>query len=178
MGCRVIAHLALSMITLAAERFQHQRVYVGRLVAHGPAQYENKPDEKANYYVTLKTINGEKTIWGVDLERTMSASDIKENDDLAILYKGKNRVTVKVNERDAEGKPTGKKIDADVSRNTWEVNKLDKMREEVQLRLRDAVRHSGGAQPVVRVYDVAADRKPAAASDPVKQRDQEQSPSR
>lgn len=151
---------AIEMATeLASERFQQQRVYVGRLLAHGRAPYENKPDEKMNYFVTLRTINGERTIWGVDLERGVNAGGIQTGDDLALVYRGKKRVKVLANERDDAGKLTGKQINTEVNRNTWEVGKLDKMRDEARTRAETAAQHSDRNQPIVPVYDVPAPRR-------------------
>jgi hypothetical protein len=153
--------------SLATERFQNQRVFVGRLLAHGAAPYEHKPDERPNYFVTLKTINGERTVWGVDLERAIKAGAAEQGDDLAIVYRGKTRVTVPVAERDAAGKLTGQQVTTVVDRNSWEVGKLDKMRQEVQVRLREAAARSDHAEPDARVYDVApAHRSPSSAERP------------
>lgn len=159
---------------LASERFQQQRVYVGRLLAHGRAPYENTPDEKMNYFVTLKTINGERTIWGVDLERGVNAGGIQTGDDIALIYRGKKRVKVLANERDDAGKSTGKQISAEVNRNTWEVGKLDKMRDEARTRAETAAQHSDRNQPIVPVYDVPATRRNKAV-EPRHTRDPDQS---
>lgn len=151
---------AIEMATgLASERFQQQRVYVGQLLAHGRAPYENKADEKMNYFVTLKTINGERTIWGVDLERGVAAGGIQTGDDLALVYRGRKRVKVLANERDDAGKLTGNQVNTEVNRNTWEVGKLDKLRDEVRTRAHAAAERSDRNQPVVPVYDVPAQRK-------------------
>ena len=139
---------------LASERFQEHRVYVGRLVAHGSAPYNNDPNEKPNYFVTLKTINGERTVWGVDLERAINADETRPGDDVAIAFKGKKRVKVLANERDANGSPTGRQIDAEVDRNTWEVAKLDRVREEAHALLSKAATQTERNEPTIPVHDI------------------------
>lgn len=153
---------------LATARFHRQRVYVGRLLAHGPAPYEHKPDEKENYFVTLKTINGEQTIWGVDLARAIEVGGAKLGDDLALTYRGKETVTVRTNERDANGRLTGKQVATEVDRNTWKVGKLDTMRSEAQERLRQAAARADRVQPEVRVYDVAPAYHQPSRPDPAR----------
>jgi hypothetical protein len=162
---------------VAAERFGHQRVYVGRLLSHGPAPYEHKPDEKNSYFITLKTPYGEQTIWGVDLERAVGAANVKPGEDLALVARGKKKVTVLAHERDAAGELTGRQSETIVDRNSWEVGKLDKMREEAQVRVRAAAEHTARNQPEVRVYDVPSPpQRQVAEAD--KARGREQAPSR
>ncbi|MDB5935900.1 MAG: putative traO protein [Massilia sp.] len=141
-------------VDLASQRFQQQRVYVGRLLAHGRAPYDNQPGEKMNYFVKLKTVSGEQTIWGVDLERGVAAAGIQPGEDLSLVYRGRKRVTVLANERDPAGKLTGKQVEAEVNRNTWAVGKLDRMRDEAKARIFEAAKNSDRHQPVVPVYDV------------------------
>lgn len=159
--------------SLATERFQKQRVFVGRLLTHGAAPYEHKPDEKPNYFVTLKTINGERTVWGIDLERAIRDGGAEQGDDLAIVYRGKTSVTVPVAERDTAGKPTGQQVTAIVNRNKWEVGKLDKMRQEVQVRLREAAIQADHSEPDVRVYDIGPARERLHRTGIANQRDPE-----
>lgn len=44
---------------------------------------------------------------------------IEQGDDLALVYRGKKRVTVLVNERDANGELTGNQVNTEVDRNTY-----------------------------------------------------------
>lgn len=41
----------------------------GRLIDHGAAPYNHNSKNKENYYVKLETNAGEKTVWGIDLNR-------------------------------------------------------------------------------------------------------------
>lgn len=150
---------AIDMATkVAAERFQNNRVYVGRVVEHGAAPYENDPKNEKSYYVKLETASGEKTVWGVDLQRAVGEGKAEKGDDVAIAYQGKQQVTVPVKERDADGKLTGKQVEMVVDRNTWDVSKLDKVREEARERLTEAARNTDRQQPVVNIYDRNAAR--------------------
>jgi hypothetical protein len=171
------AHAVEMAANLASKRFHQHRVYVGRLVRHGPAPYEHKPDEKMNYFVTLKTPNGEQTIWGVDLARAVPAADAKAGDDLALVHQGKKKVSVLALERDAAGKPTGKEVEIVADRNFWDVRPLDKMREEAQVRVRAAAEQTAQNQPEVRVYDVPSQPQRQAA-EPIKTLGREQAPTR
>lgn len=142
---------------LAAKRFQHQRVVVGKLIAHGAAPYQHDADNEESYFVKLQTAAGDKTIWGADLPRALADSDAAQGDEIAIANRGKARVTVQVRERGENGKPTGKVIAGDVDRNSWQVTKLEHMREEAREQLYAAARAQRG-QPVVKVFDIAAPR--------------------
>src|ERR1700728_3726504 len=46
----------------------------GRLVDHGPAPYRHDPHEPMSYFVKLETGRGDRTLWGVDLERAFRQS--------------------------------------------------------------------------------------------------------
>lgn len=93
---------------------------VGRLVAHGRDKYNHDPDEKASYFVTLKTPAGERKIWGKDLERSMTAGEFKPGDAISLERKGWEPVTVDANVRDDAGKVVGKE-EISAQRNVWEV---------------------------------------------------------
>lgn len=138
---------------LATERFKQQRVYVGRLLAHGRAPYENNPKEKQNYFVTIKTVDGDRTVWGVDLERAIGVGGITQGDDMALVYRGRKRVTITDQVRDPGGQ-TPQKLTKDVNRNAWEAGKLDTLRSEALEHLRVAAKATEHAQPMVPVYDL------------------------
>lgn len=94
---------------------------IGRLIEHGPANFNHDPDEKRSYYVKLLTAaNRERTVWGVDLERAMAAGDFKPGDGVSLERKGEKPVTVEANVRDGGGQVVGKEEIAS-HRNEWEV---------------------------------------------------------
>lgn len=144
---------------LAAERFQTNRVYVGKVVDHGAAPYENDPKNERSYYVKLQTDAGEKIVWGVDLERAVGDGKAQIGDDVALAYQGKQPVTVPVKEYDDKGKVVGVS-EITTNRNTWDVRRLETVREEVKEKLAEAARKSD-RQPLVKVYDRDAERTTA-----------------
>ena len=141
---------------LAAERFQTNRVYVGKVVDHGAAPYENDPKNERSYYVKLQTDAGEKIVWGVDLERAVGDGKAQIGDDVALAYQGKQPVTVPVKEYDDKGKVIGVS-EITTNRNTWDVRRLETVREEVKEKLAEAARKAD-RQPLVKVYDRDAKR--------------------
>jgi len=101
------------------------RVFTGRVLEHGQANYNHDPEEKQSYFVKLDTKGGEKTVWGVDLNRAMSDSNARTGDEVKLEFKGKERVVVDALDRDETGKVIGKKP-IETNRNTWEVQISDK----------------------------------------------------
>lgn len=54
-----------------------QTLVAGRLVEHGAAPFEHKEGNSQSYFVTLESDKGEqRTLWGVDLERAMTAGKL------------------------------------------------------------------------------------------------------
>ena len=142
---------------VAAARFQNNRVHVGKILAHGQAPYENKPENTSSYYVRLQTARGGKEVWGVDLRRSIGESNAKVGDDVALSYQGRQQVTVPVKERDAQGNVVRSEIKVD--RNTWDVNRLDNVRDEVRESLLAAANRTESRQPLLKVYDRNAPRE-------------------
>src|ERR1700676_2344528 len=62
--------------TESDERAPEKRggLLTGRLVDHGPAPYRHDPREPMSYFVKLETARGDRTIWGIDLERAFKES--------------------------------------------------------------------------------------------------------
>lgn len=95
------------------------RIESGKLVEHGPAKYKFDPDEKDSYYVKLDTGKGEKTVWGKDLERAITAGKFKQGDPVSLEFKGAKDVVVDANIRDKAGKVVGTQpVEAQL--NKWE----------------------------------------------------------
>ena len=97
-----------------------RRGLAGELVAHGSAPYQHKPGARANYYVTVKTAQGEKTIWGKELSGAMADSGARLGEQVRVTHEGKE--AVEVTTRDGQSVTT--------HRNRWAV--------EVEGRDRDA----------------------------------------
>lgn len=142
----------------AASRFQNNRVHVGKILAHGQAPYENNPNNASSYFVKLQTPKGEKEVWGVDLRRAIEDGKAKVGDDVALAYQGRQKVTVQVKDRDAQGRVVGHSSVL-VDRNTWDVNRLDAVRDDVRKQLAEAAARTDSRQPLVKVYDRNAPRE-------------------
>lgn len=96
----------------------------GKLLEHGPAKYNFNPKENDNYYVKLETANGEKVIWGKDLERAISDATVKPGDSVTLSRKGSENVVVDRNKLDEKGQVVGKET-IDAFRNKWEVKPVE-----------------------------------------------------
>jgi len=77
-----------------------------------------------SYFVKIETGQGERVIWGVDLERAMGESVTKPQtgDEIGLRAVRKDAVTVKAAKRDQTGKVIGEQ-DLDALRNRWVVEK-------------------------------------------------------
>ena len=96
----------------------------GRLVDHGRDAYRHDPNEDPSYFLRLKTREGVREIWGKDIERavTKSVTQPQIGDEVVLQRMGRDAVTVKRQERDAEGQPRTK--DVETYRNRWVIEKL------------------------------------------------------
>jgi hypothetical protein len=96
----------------------------GRLIDHGVAAYRHDPHEPISYFVKIETPEGEREIWGVDLQRALkeSLTQPKIGDDIALRAVRRDTVTVQERERDKQGKVVGQKP-LDTHRNRWIVEK-------------------------------------------------------
>jgi hypothetical protein len=92
----------------------------GRLLEHGPANYRNDPAEAPSYFVKLETERGERTVWGVDLERALkqSLSRPQVGDEIALRAVRREPVTVRAPERNERGEVVGTRA-VDRQRNRW-----------------------------------------------------------
>ena len=67
----------------------------GVLVDHGVAPFENDPNNRDSYFVTLAFREGEeRTMWGVDLGRAMEKAQPQIGDRIALDHKGSTTVTL------------------------------------------------------------------------------------
>lgn len=62
----------------------------GVLVAHGPASFNHDPKQSNNYFATVRTEAGERTVWGLDLERAIGESGVQVGQHIE-LEKGASR---------------------------------------------------------------------------------------
>lgn len=97
------------------------RAITGVLVAHGAAPYRDDPKENPSYYVKVATPKGDRTVWGLDLERSLATSGVKQGEAITVAFEGNKAVTVEGAKRDAAGKVIGREA-IDTHRNTWSVS--------------------------------------------------------
>jgi hypothetical protein len=129
------------------------QLLVGRLTEHGRAPYQFRNGEDDSYYVKLLTSGGERTLWGKDLERAISASEThaKAGDLVGARRVGRRAVTITAHQRDAEGRVV-RQEEHHAHRTRWVVEKVQFFAERARLarQVRDEqadVRESVRAHP-------------------------------
>ena len=110
----------------ASSRNRPKGPITGRLIDHGAAAYRHDPREPMSYFVKVETPEGEREIWGVDLNRALkeSLTRPKIGDEIGLRGVRRDTVTVREIERDPEGKVVGQKP-LGVHRNRWIVEKQE-----------------------------------------------------
>lgn len=112
----------------------------GTLVEHGRAPYQHDMKQPMSYYVKIETPQGDRTIWGVDLERAFreSLSQPAAGDKVGLRSIRKEPVTVRSSDRDGGGAVVGEKA-LETHRNRWIVEKQSflEQRAEAARTLRD-----------------------------------------
>jgi Large polyvalent protein-associated domain 7 len=96
----------------------------GWLVDHGPAPYRHDPHEPMSYFVKLETERGDRTIWGVDLERAFrqSLTQPKVGDEVGLRPVRQESVKVHTQKRDEAGELVER--DLATHRNRWILEKI------------------------------------------------------
>lgn len=91
----------------------------GRLVDHGRATYRHDPRQPMSYFVKLETERGDRTIWGVDLERAVKESLTRPDvgDEVGLRTVRQDAVKVRKQERDEAGRLIDRELDT--HRNHW-----------------------------------------------------------
>ncbi|MBO9109991.1 Ti-type conjugative transfer relaxase TraA [Agrobacterium sp. S2/73] len=121
----------------------------GRLVDHGIAPYENHPQSRESYFVTLENDKGERhTVWGVDLKRAMQEASPAIGDRIGLQHEGATPVTL----------PDGTQAE----RNTWRVVKGDALAYQ---QLTNRLSRSGAKEATLDYISDFAERR-RIASDP------------
>jgi Large polyvalent protein-associated domain 7 len=112
----------------ATQETQNARgtVFVGRLLDHGRDTYRHDPREQSSYYVRLQTKDGEREVWGVDLERAVrdSLSNARTGDEVTVRAVSREPVTVPKRQRDATGRVIGA-TSMTTHRNDWIVERSE-----------------------------------------------------
>lgn len=102
---------------------RREALLTGRLVDHGAATYHHDPHEPMSYFVKLETTRGERTIWGVDLERAFKESLTKPEvgDEVGLRAVRQDAVKVRTQKRDASGELIERNLET--HRNRWIIEK-------------------------------------------------------
>jgi putative DNA primase/helicase len=97
----------------------------GQLLDHGKDAYRHDPNKEPSYFVRLKTSEGEREVWGRDIERAISKSLTQPQiGDAVILQRtGQRPVTVTRRTRGEDGEPLEQVIGA--LRNRWVLEKQE-----------------------------------------------------
>jgi len=116
------------------------RLIVGRLEAHGPANYQFRADQSRSYFVRVATDRGVRVLWGTDLARAMaeSRSQPKVGSVVGVRRTGVETVSIPERTRDAAGQVI--ETQRQVKRNRWMIESAQFFADRAQLarRVRDA----------------------------------------
>jgi hypothetical protein len=95
----------------------------GQLVDHGRATYHHDRHAPMSYFVKLETSRGDRTIWGVDLERAFRESLTKPGigDEVGLRTVRQDPVKVRRQDRDEAGELA--EHDLETHRNRWVIEK-------------------------------------------------------
>jgi Large polyvalent protein-associated domain 7 len=129
------------------------RVHVGRLIDHGTANYKHDRHADLSYFIKIDTPDGERTLWGKDLQRAVeqSLSRASPGNDVVVRQLGAKPVTVIRPTRDEEGRIVNQ-TQVQTHLNRWSVERTDFLKDRER------------AAQIVR--DPSIDAKTAAAKRP------------
>jgi hypothetical protein len=122
------------------------RLIVGRLESHGPANYQFRAEESPSYYLKVVTNRGVEVLWGKDLARALSESRAQPRIGSVIGVRRSGYETITLPERrDAAGHVTEPK--RQVRRNQWVVESPEFFTDRARLarRVRDAQQEARSA---------------------------------
>lgn len=116
-----------------APRERQRTLQVGRLVDHGAAPYLHDAQNGMSYFVRIETREGERDIWGVDLQRAIKGALTrpKIGDEIGVRTLRRDAVKVFRPEHDGEGRVIGEKAH-ETHRNAWVVEKREFFRDRVE----------------------------------------------
>lgn len=137
---------------LARGRWLNDRVYVGKILEHGHARFQFKPDGAPSYFIRVQGLSGDKVLlWGTDFERAVGEANPLPNEDVVIHYKGAQKVDVPV----VVTKPGGQKhvMFERVDRNTWEISSVRRISPNHEQEAPRRAENSRG--PNIRLGDVS-----------------------
>ena len=116
------------------------QLLIGRLTAHGEANYQFRTKDDPSYYVKLLTSRGERILWGKDLQRALAEGETrpKVGDLIGARRIAREVVTVTSRRRDAEGRVVAQE-ERHAHRTRWVAEKVTFFAERARMarRLRD-----------------------------------------
>jgi hypothetical protein len=99
-------------------------ITAGVLMEHGAARFHHDPKENESYFATVRTESGDRTVWGLDLERAISESGVQPGQRVELERGGSKVVTVSQRQFDEAGKELAPQ-DVESRRNEWRVSSPD-----------------------------------------------------
>ncbi|MEW9585063.1 LPD7 domain-containing protein [Paraburkholderia sp. DGU8] len=93
-------------------------VTAGVLVAHGPAPFNHDEKQNASYYATVRTEDGERTVWGLDIERAIGETGVQPGQRIELEKGGSKTVTAQQRQFDEKGTELAPKS-VESRRNEW-----------------------------------------------------------
>jgi Large polyvalent protein-associated domain 7 len=108
-------------------------LHVGVLLQHGHSPYKHDENNSPSYFVRLKTAQGERELWGIDLARAIreGVSTPKIGDEVGVRAIRRETVKVWAQDKDAEGNLTGERR-LETHRNAWVVERIEYFRSREQ----------------------------------------------
>jgi hypothetical protein len=99
-------------------------ITAGILIEHGAARFHHDPKENESYYATVRTESGDRTVWGLDLERAIGESGVQPGQLIELERGGSKVVTVKQRQFDESGREMAPN-EVESRRNAWRVSSPD-----------------------------------------------------
>ncbi|MFM0205344.1 hypothetical protein PQR53_36605 [Paraburkholderia fungorum] len=93
-------------------------VTAGVLVAYGPAPFNHDDKQNDSYYATVRTEDGERTVWGLDIERAIGESGVQPGQRIELEKGGSKTVTAQQRQFDEKGTELAPKS-VESRRNEW-----------------------------------------------------------
>lgn len=99
-------------------------VVAGVLLEHGPARFEHDPKKNPSYFVKVETSAGERTVWGLDLERAVKDSGIEPGQRIELEKVGSKPALAVERKFDEQGREIAAKT-IETQRNAWQATSPD-----------------------------------------------------
>lgn len=116
------------------DRRRGRELVIGRLVAHGRAQYQYRDEEGPSYFVKILTSSGPRTLWGKDLERALRDAETQPiaGDLIGARRQAREAVTVTQRHRDDAGHVVST-FERIAHRSLWVVEKVTYFAERARI---------------------------------------------